>query len=140
MRNLIKVVLLTALSVPLFAQYGGWNRDGYGYGNNSGYGNGGYGRRSAGGAAVERALYDLQRIGSRGYMDRHEQGHVSRAIGELQEFRYQFQQGRFDNGRLDRAIDSMKHLANARQLDFRERELVARHIENLRAFRSSGGR
>ncbi len=147
MRKGIIGVLLAVLSTPLFADDYGWRRGGNGRYDDDRYeddrrgsGRNGKGRRSMNNGVVERTMNDLQRIGSRSYIDGHERDHVRKALNELQEFRSRYQQGRFDNGRLDRAIDSLDHLANAQQLDRRERDLIARRVDDLRSFRARGGR
>jgi hypothetical protein len=109
------------------------------YGNVYGYGNNGrYGRSGA--STVDLSLSDLSRIASRSYSDNHERSHFQKAMQNLQDFNYRYRQGQFDSSRLDRAIDEMKHLADAQQLHPNDRQIIARDIQDLRYFRSNGGR
>lgn len=108
----------------------------YPYGSNYPYGNSG----RYGNSPVSNTLNNLSRISSRGFVDRHERDHFSKAMQNLQDFEYRYRQGQFESSRLDRAIDEMKHLASANQLHPGDRQIIARDIENLRAFRSTGGR
>lgn len=127
MRRVMLGALLGALCLPLFGgQWDRWERRrGSPYGGN-------YRRYDS---PVDRVLNNLSRIASRAYVDNHERDHFENAMRHLQEFLYRFQQGRFDRGRLDRAIGDMSHLADARQLHPRDREMIRRDINQLRAFR-----
>ncbi len=101
---------------------------------------GGYGdRRYDGSPAVSQTIRDLERIGARAFVDRHESRHFERALNELYAFQYRARDGRFDRGRLDRAIDNIRDLAGARQLHPRDRELLRRDLYELRQFRSGRG-
>ena len=101
---------------------------------------GGYGDRGYGGSTVvSRTIGDLERVGARAFVDGHESRHFDRALNELYAFQHRARDGRFDKGRLDRAIDNIKHLAGARQLPPRNRELLRRDLYELRQFRSGRG-
>ena len=89
---------------------------------------------------VSRAIRDLEGIGSRGFVDRHEQKHFRRALEELYRFQYRAREGRFDRGRLDRAIENINHLAGADQLHPRARQILRGDLWELRRFRSEYSR
>ncbi len=110
-------------------------RDGYRGGP---YGYGGYSNAPA--SPVDRALYDLSRAGRSGYLDHHERKHLEHAQDDLARFQERWSQGRFDTGRLDSAIDNIKHLVNADQMRPPDRNILARDLADLRAFRANRGR
>lgn len=85
---------------------------------------------------VSRTIRDLEGIGSRSFVDRHEQKHFRRALEELYRFRYRAQDGRFDKDRLDKAIEHIDHLAGADQLHPRARQILRGNLWELRRFRS----
>ena len=88
---------------------------------------------------VGRALADLDRAGSLRFADHHERRHWEDARKDLIRFQENRSRGRFDRGRLDGAIEHLSHLANARQLHPRDREMLARDLYDLRAYRDRGG-
>lgn len=88
-----------------------------------------------GGGPVRTAMYDLESAWRRARVDSHEANHFRRALGDLAGFEERAARGRFDRGRLDSAIGHMAHLAQARQLHPRDRQLIARRILELRYFR-----
>jgi hypothetical protein len=107
--------------------YGYGNNAPYGYGNNSGYGyrNGGaYGNNSA---IVTRTMQDLQSAASRSRVDGHERDHFNRAMGELQNMRY----NQVDSGRLSRVLEDLDHLSRADQINPRDRQILARDRQAL---------
>ena len=140
---LSRILLVAAMAVPMFAQYnddwryrrndGYYGRDNYGYRDgNYGYGNGRYNNYGA----LSRAMSDLQNVASRARVDGHDRDHINRAFRELNSIQYQ--QGRVDRGRLDRVIEDFDHLARADRMHPRDRSILARDVQELRAFRSSG--
>lgn len=147
MRAFLIGTLITGLAIPGFG-FDDWRRDGY-YGRDDRYGrNGGqYGRyrdsdtrRYGNFSPIERTISDLRRVGYGGYMSNGDRKHADKAVRELEQFRQKWQDGKWDNGKLDKAISEMRHLTDARQLNNQDRRLIARSIDDLLAFRSSGGR
>jgi len=108
-------------------------------------GRGGYGRQGSGygrgGNVVGRVMRDLEiaaRTSGR-HVDSHERNHFNRAMSELRTFEDRWQRGQWDNGRLDRAIEDLSHLADSRQLNPRDRRMLADDANLLRDFRNSRG-
>ncbi len=99
-----------------------------------------YGNVYGQGSLVGRVLSDLDRAARNAYLDGHERKHFDEAARKLQEFEERWAQGRFDNGKLDKAIENLNHLADADRVSGRDREMLARDIQDLRQFRSTGGR
>ncbi len=134
------MVLGTMLAATLLS--GDDRRVGPGYGrydDRGGYGyRGGDGYRSGG--PVLAAVRDLEEIYSRARVDRHESDHFRRAIDALHEFDERARRGRFDGRLLDRALDNMSHLANARQLHPRARDVVRMRMRDLERMGSNGYR
>ncbi len=93
-----------------------------------------YGRSSV----VDRVISDLDRASFRGWGGR-ERDNASDARNNLYNFASRWQQGRFETKYLDRAIDHLKVLAYSGRTDPRTRSLIARDIDDLRAFRAGGG-
>ncbi len=89
---------------------------------------------------VSRAIRNLEGIGSRSFVDRHEQRHFRGALEELYRFQQRARDGRFDKGRLDRAIEHIDHLAGADQLHPRARQILRGDLWELRRFRSEYSR
>ena len=89
---------------------------------------------------VNQVLSNLTRLGSYAWVDHHERSHLEHAREDLIRFEDRWRQGRFDSGRLDRAINNLKHLEVTRQLNGRDRAMVASDIDILRDFRARGGR
>ena len=101
--------------------------------NSYGYG---YGR---GGNVIGRVMRDLD-VAARNsgrFVDGHERDHFNRAMSDLRAFEDRWQRGQWENGRLDRAIEHVSHLADARQLNPRDRRIMADDANLLRQFRSS---
>lgn len=105
-------------------------RDG-GYG---GYGRGGY-QYSAG-----SALRDLERIASHSRVDRHERNHFNHAIDDLARFEDRARRGHFDDDKLGNAIGHMEHLADARQIHPRDRQVIRGHLSRLYSLLRGGHR
>ena len=119
-----------------YPSYG--NRDGSGpdrYSQPRGYG---YGRGQD--SLVGRVLSDLNRAAARAYVDGHERRHFDEAAGALQDFQARLARGRFDTGKLDKAIDHLRHLAEADRVHGRDRDMLARDVQDLRQFRATRGR
>ena len=89
---------------------------------------------------IGRVLTNLDNAAANAWLDGHERKHFEKAAKSLQAFEYRRAQGKFDRGKLDEAIQSLEHLANADRISDRDRDLLARDIQNLRQFRTSGGR
>jgi hypothetical protein len=106
-----------------------------GYPDQNRYGNG-YGQ----GSLIGRVLSDLDRAAANAYLDGHERQHFDTVAQKLQEFEQRFAQGKFDTGKLDKAIENLDHLANADRVNGRDRDMLARDIQDLRQFRSTRGR
>ena len=102
-----------------------------------GYGNDRYGSNP--GSLIERIVADINRAASRARLDGHEVRHFDEAASKLQEFEGRWANGKFDTGKLDKAIDNMRHLADADRLNARDRDMLARDIDELRQFRSTRG-
>ena len=104
------------------------------------YGNdrSGYGRNQ--GSLIGRIRSDLNRAASNGRLDGHERKHFDEAARKLQDFEGRWAQGRFDTGKLDGAIENLNHLANADRVNRRDRQMLARDVEELRQFRAGRGR
>jgi hypothetical protein len=109
--------------------------DRYGYG----YGDGSYRGGRAGAGVVQRVMSNLSRSPSYRYVGDHDRNHYEKARYDLQRFQVNWSQGRFDKGRLDSAIDNLKHLVRSDRVHPRERQIFARDIEDLRAFRANRG-
>ena len=69
----------------------------------------------------------------------HEADHFRRALGELEDFDRNARRGRFDHGSLNRAIDNMDDLARADQLHPRDRQNIARRVQELHHLRGRAG-
>ena len=125
----ILVLGLTAAATQTWAQgpYYGNNR----YGNN-------YGRNDR--SLVGRVLADLNRAAAGAYLDGHERKHLDEAAGNLQEFQARWARGKFDSGKLDRAIRNLEHLVEADRVRGRDRDMLARDVQDLRQFRATRGR
>ena len=104
------------------------------------YGNDGYGYGGNQDALIGRVMADLSRAASTARFDRHERKHFDEAAQKLQEFEARWAQGKFDTGRLDKAIRNLEHLADADQVRRRDRDMLARDVQDLRQLRSARGR
>lgn len=134
------MVLGTMLVVAAIAHDGDRGRSGYGgYDNRGGSGYRGGGSYRSGGP-VMAALRDLREIYSRARVDDHERDHFRRAISALEDFDERARRGRFEGKYLDRALDNMSHLADARQLHPRAREVVRMRMRDLERMGSNGYR
>ena len=114
------------------------NRDGYPddrYSQQRAYG---YGRN--GRFLMDRVMADLNRAAERAGLDGHERKHFDEVAGNLQEFEARRARGKFDTGKLDKAIHNLEHLADAERVRGRDRDVLTRDLEDLRAFRASRGR
>src|SRR5712664_35055 len=83
---------------------------------------------------IERVLADLNMAASNARVDGHERRHFDEAAQKLQEFEGRWAQGKFDTGKLDKAIQNLEHLADADQLRGRDRDILARDMQDLRQF------
>jgi hypothetical protein len=108
-----------------------------GYPDQSRYGNG-YGREQ--GSLVGRVLSDLDAAATNARLDGHERKHFDTVAQKLQEFEERLAQGKFDTGKLDKAIENLEHLADADRISGRDRDILARDLQDLRQFRSNRGR
>jgi hypothetical protein len=84
---------------------------------------------------VTAAQRDLAGIFRRARIDRHEADHFRDALRHLDIFQDRAFRGAFDRRSLDRAIDEMRDLARARQLHPRDRQIIARRIDDLQFLR-----
>ena len=133
-RQILWAVLLAAVAaIPGAAD----DRRGNPRDRGNGYGT--YGRQSRGGDPVRAAMRDLESIFRRSRVDNHEADHFRRALRELAEFDQRAARGRFDRGSLNSALDNMADLARAHQLHPRDRQVIARRMEDLRYLRERGG-
>ncbi len=107
------------------------------YSQQRGYGNDRNGSNR--GSLIERVLADINRAASNARLDHHEAKHFDEAANKLQEFQARWAQGKFDTGKLDKAIDSLRHMAHADRVHPRDRDMLARDIDELRQFRSTRG-
>ena len=112
----------------------GYNDDRYNRGDDR-YGNGGNED-----ALIGRVLSDLTRAASNARLDGHERKHFNEVAQKLQEFEGRLAQGRFDTGKLDSAINNLEHLASADRVRGRDRDMLARDLQDLRQLRSTRGR
>jgi hypothetical protein len=140
-RQFLWTALLTAVAaMPVAAddRWGNSRNRGYGYGRDDNYG--AYGRQNRGGNPVRAAMRDLESIFRRARVDGHEADHFRRALRELAEFDQRAARGRFDRGSLNSALNNMADLAQAHQLHPRDRQVIARRMEDLRYLRDRGDR
>ena len=89
---------------------------------------------------IDRVMTDLNRAAERARLDGHERKHFDEVAGNLQEFAARWARGKFDTGKLDKAIHNLEHLAEADRVRGRDRDMLARDVEDLREFRASRGR
>lgn len=113
-------------------------------GDNGRFGRGGsgYDSRSRGGYGdpAGSALRDLERIASRSRVDGHERDHFRNALKDLARFQDRARDGRFDEGKLENAIEHMEHLADARQVHPRDRQIIRGHVARLNSLLRGGYR
>jgi len=106
------------------------------------YGEGRYGRPGSYGYGdpsdvVRRVIRDMDLAARNSFVDRHEREHFDRAISELLGFQDLWSRRRqVETKHLDRAVDNMRHLAEARQLDYRSRRMIDQDIQILRDLRA----
>jgi hypothetical protein len=97
------------------------------------------GRGYYGGDIIGRTMSDLNRAGMWARHDKHDRKRVDHAQRELMKFQDKWARGKFDSHPLDEAIDEMKDLVGSNHVSPRDREMLMRDVEGLRAFRASGG-
>ncbi|MBA3975688.1 MAG: hypothetical protein C0504_15900 [Candidatus Solibacter sp.] len=141
-KQLILAAAITAVfAVQVEAQ--GWGNDrrlGYGYrydGPGRDYDD--YGPQYRTGNPVTGAMRDLEVIFRRARVDNHEANHFRRALRELEDFDRNARRGRFDRDSLHNALDNMDDLARADQLHPRDRQIIARRIQDLYRLRARAG-
>ncbi len=122
------------LSLTAFGQYPYGDRYGYRYGDRDDR----YRDRDYRASVVDRVIADIDRVGYRSWGGR-ERDNAGDARNNLYRFQDRARQGRFDTKYLDRAIDHLKVVAYSGRTDLRARGILSRDIEDLRAFRASGG-
>lgn len=143
----LAAMVIAAIAIPAAAddrrgkqRYQGY---GYGYGDRYGYDRdrdyGGYGPQYRSGNPVTAAMQDLEMVFRRSRVDHHEADHFRRALRELADFDRNARRGRFDRGSLESAMDNMDDLARADQLHPRDRQLIARRLQELHYFRGRAG-
>jgi len=143
----LAAMVMAALAIPAAAddrrgnqRYQGY---GYGYGDRNGYDRdrdyGGYGPQYRNSNPVMAAMRDLEMVFRRSRVDNHEANHFRRALRELADFDRNARRGRFDRGSLDSAMDNMADLARADQLHPRDRQLIARRLQELNYLRGRAG-
>jgi len=98
----------------------------------------GYGRNED--SLIGRVLADLNMAASNARLDGHERRHFDGAARQLEQFEDRWARGKFDSGKLHEAIEDLEHLAKADRVSGRDREILARDLEDLRQFRSTRGR
>jgi hypothetical protein len=99
-----------------------------------------YGYRGNAQFLIGRVMADLNRAAERARLDGHERKHFDEVAGNLQEFEERWSRGKFDTGKLDKAIHNLEHLADADRVRGRDRDMLARDLEDLREFRARRGR
>lgn len=128
---ILAAALTAALAIPGAAQrWGDGPRQGHGYRYDT-PGPGPYTPRYSTGNPVTGAMRDLETIFRRARVDGHEAGHFRRALRELEDFDRNARRGRFDHESLHRALDNMDDLARADQLHPRDRQIIARRVQEL---------
>ena len=88
---------------------------------------------------VSRVMSDLNRAAERARVDGHEAKHFNEVARNLQDFQARWAQGKFDSGKLDKAIRNLEHLVEANRVRGRDRDMLARDVNELRQFRASRG-
>jgi hypothetical protein len=91
----------------------------------------------ASGNVIGRVMSDLNMAARNSRVDNHERKHFQSAMDDLRRFEDRQRQGKWDQGRLDKAIEHLSHLADARQLNPRDRRMMADDANMLRDFRAS---
>ena len=95
--------------------------------------------RNDGPGLIRAVQSDLQRLVSWGQLRGRDRQRLDRALGDLDNFDRDLSRGRFDRHDLDRAIDHVKDVVGHVPPGFRERDILIRDVERLRAFRDRGG-
>jgi hypothetical protein len=103
-------------------------------------GNDGYGYGRSQDSLISRVMADLSRAAANARLDGHERKHFDEVAQNLQDFEGRWARGKFDSGKLDKAIRNLEHLADADQVRGRDRNMLARDVQDLRQFRSTRGR
>lgn len=142
----VLILGLTA-AAPTWAQdpYYSQRDDGY-YRNRDGYYGDPYSRQRSSGYGrnqenlIGRVMSDLNRAAERARLDHHEVKHFDEVASSLREFDERWARGKFDTGKLDKAIHNLEHLAEADRVRGRDRDSLARDLQDLREFRASRGR
>jgi hypothetical protein len=125
------------------------NRDGYyddrysqqrGYPNQGRYGNDRYGYGRNQDSLIERVLADLNIAEANARLDGHERKHFGEAARQLEQFEDRRARGKFDSGKIHEAIEELEHLVRSDRVNRRDREILARDMEDLRQFRYSRDR
>src|ERR1700737_1260833 len=114
------------------------NRDGYSDDRYSQQGRYGYGRNEQ--FLIGREISHPNRAAGGARLDGHERKHFDEVAVNLQEFEARWERGKFDTGKLDKAIENLAHLAEADRVRGRDRDMLARDLQDLRQFRASRGR
>ena len=112
------------------------------YRNNDPYQQRGYGWNNYGqdsGYLIGRVMSDLNRAAASARLDGHERKHFDEVAQNLQDFQARWARGKFDTGKLDKAIHNLEHLADADRVRGRDRDMLARDLDDLRRFRASRG-
>lgn len=110
------------------------------YPNQGRYGSNGYGYGGNQAPLMSRVMGDLSRAAANARLDGHERKHFDEVAQNLQEFEGRWAQGKFDGGKLDKAIRNLEHLVNSDRVRGRDRDMLARDVQDLRQFRSTRGR
>jgi len=113
------------------------NRDGYYDGRYSQSDRTGFGKNQN--SVIGRVIADINMAAGNAHLDQHEWKHFNEAAQKLREFGDRLYQGKFDRGKLDKAIQNLEHLADADRVRPRDRNMLARDIEDLRQLRSTRG-
>lgn len=98
-----------------------------------------YGRDGRNENVVARVMRDVEGASRDSYQGRRDKD-FQRAVDELQRFDERLRRGQWDQGRLDHAIERVSALANSRQVNPRDRQLMFDDANLLRNFRASRGR
>lgn len=143
----LAATLMAAIAIPAAAdeRRGNQRYQGYRYGYDERYGYdrdrtyGNFGPQYRSGNPVTAAMRDLEVVFRRSRVDNHEANHFRRALRELEDFDRNARRGRFDHASLDNAMDNMADLARADQLHPRDRQLIARRLQELNYLRGRAG-
>lgn len=109
-----------------YPEQGRYGNDRYGYGRNQD-------------SLIQRVLSDLNIAAANARLDGHERKHFDDAFRQLEQFDDRWARGKFDSGKLHEAIEDLEHLANADRVSGRDRDMLARDLQDLRQFRATRG-